>query len=108
MPFAEAMAPGVRAAVESVRPEVVVADQQAFAGALVAERLGVPWTTSAITSAELVDPLAGLPRVKEHLDGLLTDLPTAPNSPNARDEWSAATAAASPAWHRSSPPATTW
>ncbi|MGW2936754.1 hypothetical protein ACWDA7_33965 [Streptomyces sp. NPDC001156] len=105
MPLAEAMAPGVRAAVESVRPEVVVADQQAFAGALVAERLGVPWTTSATTSAELVDPLAGLPRVKEHLDGLLADLPTAPN---ARDEWSAATAAASPAWHRSSLPATTW
>jgi UDP:flavonoid glycosyltransferase YjiC (YdhE family) len=74
VPLAEAMAPGVRAAVEGVRPDVVVADQQAFAGALVAERLGVPWATSATTSAELVDPLAGLPRVKGYLDGLLADL----------------------------------
>ena len=42
VPLAEAMAPGVRAAVDDFRPDVVVADQQAFAGALVAERLGLP------------------------------------------------------------------
>ncbi|MGW1721504.1 glycosyltransferase [Streptomyces sp. NPDC002306] len=65
VPLAEAMAPGVRAAVEEFRPDVVVADQQAFAGALVAERLGLPWATSATTSAEFADPLAGLPRVTE-------------------------------------------
>ncbi|MFF1546823.1 glycosyltransferase [Streptomyces sp. NPDC058291] len=63
LPLAEAMAPGVRAAVETFRPDVVVADQQAFAGALVAERLGLPWATSATTSAEFTDPLAGLPKV---------------------------------------------
>ncbi|MDX3119265.1 MULTISPECIES: glycosyltransferase [Streptomyces] len=67
LPLAEAMAPGVRAAVEEFRPDVVVADQQAFAGALVAERLGLPWATSATTSAEFTDPLAGLPKVAEWL-----------------------------------------
>ncbi|MER6787482.1 glycosyltransferase [Streptomyces sp. NPDC000658] len=67
LPLAEAMAPGVRAAVEAFRPDVVVADQQAFAGALVAERLGLPWATSATTSAEFTDPLAGLPKVAEWL-----------------------------------------
>ena len=39
---------------------MVVADQQALAGGLVAERLGVPWATSATTSAEFTDVLAGL------------------------------------------------
>ncbi|MFB7915818.1 glycosyltransferase [Streptomyces sp. NPDC056061] len=67
LPLAEAMAPGVRAAVEAFRPDVVVADQQAFAGALIAERLGLPWATSATTSAEFTDPLAGLPKVGQWL-----------------------------------------
>ncbi|MFI2436341.1 glycosyltransferase [Streptomyces sp. NPDC018693] len=74
LPLAEAMAPGVRAAVERFRPDVVVADQQAFAGALVAERLGVPWATSATTTAELTDPLAGLPKVREWVEGRLAGL----------------------------------
>ncbi|MFJ1807536.1 MULTISPECIES: glycosyltransferase [unclassified Streptomyces] len=74
LPLAEAMAPGVRAAVEAFRPDVVVADQQAFAGALVAERLGLPWATSATTSAEFTDPLAGLPKVGEWLDRRLAGL----------------------------------
>ncbi|KAB1980792.1 glycosyltransferase [Streptomyces triticiradicis] len=74
LPLAEAMAPGVRAAVEAFRPDVVVADQQAFAGALVAERAGLPWATSATTSAELADPLAGLPRVREWLAERLAEL----------------------------------
>ncbi|MET7656152.1 glycosyltransferase [Streptomyces sp. NPDC005486] len=74
LPLAEAMAPGVRAAVEAFRPNVVVADQQAFAGALVAERLGLPWATSATTSAEFTDPLAGLPKVGEWLDRRLAGL----------------------------------
>jgi UDP:flavonoid glycosyltransferase YjiC (YdhE family) len=52
----------------------VVADQQAFAGALTAERLGLPWATSATTTAEFTDPLAALPKVRawvtERLDRL--------------------------------------
>ncbi|PRY40811.1 glycosyltransferase [Umezawaea tangerina] len=74
LPLARAMAPGVRAAVAEFAPDVVVADQQAVAGGLVAEELGLPWVTSATTSAELVDPLSGMPKVKtwlaERIDGL--------------------------------------
>src|SRR5262245_35195499 len=58
VPLAAAMAPGVRAAVEAWAPDVIVADQQALAGGLIAERLGLPWMTSATTSAELADPQA--------------------------------------------------
>ena len=63
VPLAEAMVPGVHAAVADFGPDVLIVDQQALAGALVADRLGLPWATSASTSAELVDPLAGLPKV---------------------------------------------
>ncbi|MCQ9133402.1 glycosyltransferase [Streptomyces hilarionis] len=83
LPLAEAMAPGVRAAVEAFRPDVVVADQQAFAGALVAERLGLPWATSATTSAEFTDPLAGLPKVAAWLRGRLAALRESVGDPAA-------------------------
>ncbi|MGW2823959.1 glycosyltransferase [Streptomyces sp. NPDC001443] len=81
LPLAEAMAPGVRAAVETFRPDVVVADQQAFAGALVAERAGLPWATSATTSAEFADPLAGLPKVGRWIAERLADLRAAVGDP---------------------------
>ncbi|MEV5954506.1 glycosyltransferase [Streptomyces sp. NPDC051987] len=74
VPLADAMAPGVRAAVDEFRPDVVVADQQAFAGALVAERLGLPWATSATTSAEFGAAYDGIPKVAEWLRDRLTEL----------------------------------
>ncbi|WP_329259805.1 glycosyltransferase [Streptomyces sp. NBC_01478] len=73
-PLAEQMAPGVAAAVEEFRPDVIVADQQALAGGLVAERLGIPWATSATTSAEFTDVFAGMPKVGLWLDELLKGL----------------------------------
>ncbi|MBE1578037.1 glycosyltransferase [Amycolatopsis roodepoortensis] len=76
IPLAEAMAPGVRAAIGRFRPQVVVADRQAVAGGLVADGLGLPWVTSATTSAELVDPLAGMPKAAARLDELLDALRT--------------------------------
>ncbi|MEU6146173.1 glycosyltransferase [Streptomyces sp. NPDC047081] len=74
VPLAEEMAPGVRAAVADFGPDAVVADQQALAGGLVAERLGLPWATSATTSAEFADALAGIPKVADWLDGVLRGL----------------------------------
>jgi MGT family glycosyltransferase len=68
VPLALEMAPGVQAAIEEFGPDTVVADQQTLAGGLVAERLGVPWATSATTSAELTDALAGLPKVRRWLE----------------------------------------
>lgn len=74
VPLAEAMADGVATAVAEFRPDVLIADQQALAGGLVAERLGVPWATSATTSAELGDALAGMPKVAAWHGALLHEL----------------------------------
>ncbi|MER6260387.1 MULTISPECIES: glycosyltransferase [Streptomyces] len=74
LPLADAMAPGVRTAVTEFRPDVVIADQQAFAGALVAERLGIPWATSATTSAEFTGAYDGLPKVADWLRLRLAEL----------------------------------
>ncbi|GAA0345422.1 glycosyltransferase [Streptomyces blastmyceticus] len=73
-PLATAMAPGVERAVAAFRPDVLVADQQALAGALAAERLRIPYATSATTSAEFSGPLAGMPKVEEWIRGLLGEL----------------------------------
>ncbi|MDO0924669.1 glycosyltransferase [Streptomyces sp. TG1A-8] len=83
VPLAEAMAPAVADAVRAFRPDAVVSDQHAVAGALVCERLGVPYFTSASTSAELVDPLAELPRVAAWLTGRLAALREAIGDPAA-------------------------
>ncbi|GGY01034.1 glycosyltransferase [Streptomyces hiroshimensis] len=72
-PLAEAMAPGVRAAVREFRPDVLVADQQALAGGLVADHLGIPWATSATTSAEFT-ALTGTPQLQAWADERIQDL----------------------------------
>ncbi|GAA4014246.1 glycosyltransferase [Allokutzneria multivorans] len=73
-PLARTMAPGVREACERFRPDVVVADQQALAGGLVANSLGLPWATTATTSAEFTDPLASMPKVEAWVRDLLRQL----------------------------------
>jgi MGT family glycosyltransferase len=82
-PLAREMAPGVTAAVEEFAPDVLVVDQQALAGALVAERAALPWATSATTSSELIDPLAGMPKVAAWLHELMADLRRHLGDPNA-------------------------
>ncbi len=74
VPLADAMAPGVRRAVKRFRPDLVVADQQTLAGGLIAERLRIPWATSASTSAELVGALGGVPKVEAWVTGLVAEL----------------------------------
>jgi UDP:flavonoid glycosyltransferase YjiC (YdhE family) len=73
-PLASAMVPGVDSAVSKFAPDALVVDQQAFAGAIVARRYGLPWATSATTSAELVDPFRALPKVGEWVAGQLVEL----------------------------------
>ncbi|MER5934876.1 glycosyltransferase [Streptomyces sp. NPDC002054] len=77
VPLARTMVPGVTEAVRAFRPDVLVADQQALAGPVVARRLGVPWATSASTSAELTGPFEGFPKVGEwvadRIAGLLAE-----------------------------------
>jgi MGT family glycosyltransferase len=65
IPLARGMFPRLLEICGTFRPDVVVADQQAMAGAMAARELGLRWATSATTSAELTRPLAGLPRVEE-------------------------------------------
>ncbi|HTJ26082.1 MAG TPA: glycosyltransferase [Candidatus Limnocylindria bacterium] len=61
IPLGEAMLPQIEAAVDRFAPDVLIADQQAIAGALVGRRRSIPWATSATTSSELTDPFAVFP-----------------------------------------------
>jgi MGT family glycosyltransferase len=85
-PLAEAMLPGVQAAVDRFAPDVLVVDQQAVAGGLVAERAGLPWATSATTSAEFTDPLSGMPKVEAWLRELMADLRRRFGDPTAAED----------------------
>ncbi|MEA2501856.1 MAG: hypothetical protein QOD01_1967 [Actinomycetota bacterium] len=64
LPLGVAMVEGVEAAVDAYRPDVVIVDQQALAGAVVARRRGLPWATSASTFAEFTRPYASMPKVE--------------------------------------------
>ena len=74
LPLAGAMVDGVDDGVDQFGPDVLVVDQQALAGAVVARRRGLVWATSATTSGELVDPLEGLPLVAAAMHRLRVDL----------------------------------
>jgi MGT family glycosyltransferase len=63
VPMARDMAEGVEQAVDAFRPDVLVVDQQALAGALIARRRGLRWATSATSPADRVRSLAALPKV---------------------------------------------
>jgi MGT family glycosyltransferase len=56
MPLAHAMLPDVTRAVARFAPRLVVADQQAIAGAVAARQAGAVWVTSASTPGELLRP----------------------------------------------------
>lgn len=74
LPLARAMRPAVEEVVREHRPDVLVVDQQAFGGALVARRLGLPWATFATTSASVTEPLLDLPKVLAWRDERLREL----------------------------------
>jgi MGT family glycosyltransferase len=74
VPAAHQMLPGVQAAVADWAPDVVVADQSAIAGVAVAEAHGLPWATSATTSADLVDVLEAMPKLQEWLRGRMAEV----------------------------------
>ncbi|MCA1708305.1 MAG: glycosyltransferase [Actinobacteria bacterium] len=73
IPLATSMVPGVTAAVDEFRPDVLVVDQQALAGALVARQRGLPWATSASTSSELTDQFATMPTLGAWVHQLQAD-----------------------------------
>ncbi|HEY1621973.1 MAG TPA: glycosyltransferase [Streptosporangiaceae bacterium] len=69
LPFTKFTLPAVEKAVQASQPDVVVVDQHAFAGALVAERHGLPWATMASSSMELTHPYAHMPKVDAWIRG---------------------------------------
>lgn len=71
VPFCAAIAARVESAAEEYRPDVVVADQHAIAGGLVAQRRGLLWASLAPTQMELARPFRDLPRVEQWIDGRL-------------------------------------
>ncbi|MCD6641151.1 MAG: hypothetical protein LT071_14730, partial [Nocardioides sp.] len=77
VPMAKHTVDGIDAAVDTWSPDVLVVDQQALGGAIVARRRDLVWATSATTSAELSDPLGGLPKVSEAMHRIRVDLQTA-------------------------------
>jgi MGT family glycosyltransferase len=74
IPYARATVAALSTVVDTFEPDLLVVDQQDVAGAVVARRTGLPWATSATTSAELADPLAALPKVDEWVRGQLIAL----------------------------------
>ena len=71
VPYTKFTLPAVRRAVRAAAPDLVLADQQMFAGALVAHQEGLPWVAVATTTMELARPFAALPAVEAELAGHL-------------------------------------
>ncbi len=74
IPLADHMLPWVLAATAEFEPDVIVADQQALAGALAAAATGVRWATSATTPAGLTEPAEGMPKITAWMRGLQDEL----------------------------------
>jgi MGT family glycosyltransferase len=65
VPMAKDMLPGVEAAIADFRPDALVVDQQAIAGALAARRNRLPFATSSTSAALLGNSFGGYPKVEE-------------------------------------------
>ena len=71
VPYTKFTLPAVQKAVDAARPDLVLADQQMFAGGLVAHRAGLPWASLMTTAMELSRPFRDLPAVEAELAGHL-------------------------------------
>jgi zeaxanthin glucosyltransferase len=71
VPFTRFTLPSVDKAVTAYRPDVLVVDQHAFAGSLVAQRHGLPWATLCSSSIELARPFSKLPKIEAWIGGHL-------------------------------------
>ena len=69
VPFTRFTLPAVEKAVRSTGPTCVVTDQHALAGALAAERHGIPWATFCTSTIELGDPFRELPKAAAWIRG---------------------------------------
>ncbi len=74
VPYTRFTLPAIEKAVEQYQPDVVVTDQHALAGALVAQRHGIPWATLCTSTIELGAPFARLPKAAAWIRGHLETL----------------------------------
>lgn len=74
VPFARFILPAVDQAIDDYRPDVVAADQHAIAGAIAAERRGLPWATLATSPIEFAEPFGSLPKVQAWISGQVAAL----------------------------------
>lgn len=65
VPYARFTLAAVEGAVQSYQPDVLLVDQHAPAGALVAHRQGLPWACLISSSMELTRPFRALPKVEQ-------------------------------------------
>lgn len=68
MPYGKFILPGVEKAVRAYEPDLLLVDQHAAAGAIVAHRHGLPWVTLAVSAMELTEPYRSLPRITGWMD----------------------------------------
>ena len=68
VPYTRFTFPAVDRAVQAFRPDALLVDQHTPAGALVADRHGLPWASLVSSSMELTRPFQALPRVEEWVD----------------------------------------
>ncbi len=77
VPHARVTRDRVASAVEDFRPDVLLVDQHAIAGALAAHRYGLRWASAAPTTMELTRPYRALPKVEawiqDRLGSMWTD-----------------------------------
>jgi MGT family glycosyltransferase len=83
VPHARITLPAIERAVADFRPDVLVVDQHAVAGAVAAHRAGLPWASMAPTTMELTRPYRALPKVEAWLQGRLAAIWTAAGMPGA-------------------------
>jgi MGT family glycosyltransferase len=74
VPFARFTLPAVERAARMYQPDVMLVDQHAVAGAIVARRLGLRWASLATGSMELTSPYRALPKVEAWVRGLCAAL----------------------------------
>ncbi len=74
IPLARQSFPHILAHLSSEKPDLCIVDQQMLGGAMACQKLGIPYLTSATTSAALIQVLKGLPQVNTWHDNLLKGL----------------------------------